>query len=300
MKNTPQQLQTQTLHIPVLLLAVLDMLKPKKGDRYLDLTAGYGGHARAVLSKVGSAENAVLVDRDKNTLEHLEGLKDGGATLINSDYASTVKNLVDKGEKFDMILLDLGVSSPQLDNAERGFSIKRDGPLDMRMDQTSGITAAEIVNRYPEKELAKILKVYGEEPKASKIAHAIVLNRPLKTTSELASVIKQNHRGKWSKIDPATRTFQALRIAVNEELKQLEDALPLALQLLNPDGRIAVISFHSLEDGIVKRFFKEQAEAGYEATLRLINPRPISGATDDVNNPRARSAKLRAAVKIKK
>ncbi|MGH7196286.1 MAG: 16S rRNA (cytosine(1402)-N(4))-methyltransferase RsmH [Candidatus Saccharimonadales bacterium] len=295
MNKTPQQ-----LHRPVLLKAVLDVLQPKKGEKYLDLTAGYGGHATAVIQEIGAAGLATLVDRDDMAIAALQKLRAAGAHILKSDFASAAEQLHASGEQFDLILIDLGVSSPQLDNAERGFSFMQEGPLDMRMDPTTGFSAADLVNKASVDELIRILREYGEEPKAPKIAQAIVRARPLKTTAQLADVVAKTHRGGWQKTHPATRTFQALRIAVNDELQQVNRTLPLLPELLKPGGRVAVISFHSLEDRLVKRYFKEQAEAGYEATLQLITKQPISGATDDVYNPRARSAKLRAAVKINK
>lgn len=294
-KTPPQQ-----LHQPVLLEQTVHLLAPKSGETYLDLTAGYGGHAREVIRQIGVAHNATLVDRDDFAIQHLQDLKEEGARIIQSDYATAASDLARAGEQFDMILVDLGVSSPQLDNPDRGFSIIRSGPLDMRMDRTQQKTAADLVNTATEAYLATIIRDYGEEPRARAIAKGIVGARPLQTTDELAEVVKQAFRGKWSRTHPATRTFQALRIALNDELGQLERTLPLIPHLLRPGGRVAIISFHSLEDRLVKRFFKEQAESGFEAELQLLEKHPISGATEDVHNPRARSAKLRAAVKIKK
>jgi 16S rRNA (cytosine1402-N4)-methyltransferase len=296
MKTPPQQ---QLQHIPVLLEQVLSLLAPRPEETYLDLTAGRGGHARAIIGKIGSASNATLVDRDDDAIADLQPLQQAGAHLIKSDFASVVRTLANQQKQFSIILLDLGVSSPQLDNAERGFSFRNSGPLDMRMDQSQTVTAAEIVNTWSEDRLAETIREYGEEPRARAIARAISESRPLSTTAELAAVVARIHRGKWGKIHPATRTFQAIRIALNDELEQLSQTLHLLPKILVPEGRVAIISFHSLEDRLVKQFFKEQAEAGYEAELRILTKKPISGATDDVHNPRARSAKLRAAVKIK-
>lgn len=292
--NTPQQ-----LHQPVLLQATLDILAPKRGENYLDLTAGYGGHASRVIDAIGDAHLATLVDRDDFAISALQPLAKGGARVLKSDYAGAAQQLHEAGEQFSMILIDLGVSSPQLDIAERGFSFMQDGPLDMRMNQQEGFTAADVCNKASEDELVHILRDYGEEPHAVKVAKAIMRNRPLKTTTQLADVVTTVYRGRRGKTHPATRTFQALRIAVNQELQQLGDTLQLIPDLLKPDGRVAIISFHSLEDRMVKHFFKEEQEAGYEARLQILTKNPISGATQDVHNPRARSAKLRAAVKIK-
>lgn len=291
-KTPPQQ-----LHTPVLLEATLHILAPKQGETYLDLTAGYGGHSREVIGNIGAAENATLVDRDDFAISHLQDLADDGARIIKNDFASAARILKNQGEQFDLILIDLGVSSPQLDNQDRGFSIIRPGPLDMRMDRSQQETAADLINSAPEEKLASIIREYGEEPKARAIAREIIQARPLHTTAELAEVVKKAYRGHWTKVHPATRTFQAIRIALNDELGQIERTLPLLPKLLRPGGRVAIISFHSLEDRLVKRFFKEQAESGYEAELTLLTKHPISGATDDVHNPRSRSAKLRAAVK---
>lgn len=295
MKNTPQQ-----LHQPVLLSQTLDVLAAQKGDSYLDLTAGYGGHASEVIAKIGDAKLATLVDRDQNAINELQPLQAAGARVLKKDYATAAADLRDAGETFDMILLDIGVSSPQLDNAQRGFSFMANGPLDMRMDPSSGKKAADFVNYGTKDELVQILREYGEEPKAHKIAQAIIANRPYDTTLELAKVVASVYGSGWRKTHPATRTFQALRIAVNDELGQLQRTLEILPDILKPGGRVAIISFHSLEDRLVKRYFKDQAESGYEAVLHIITRQPISGATDDVSNPRARSAKLRAAVKIKK
>lgn len=290
----PQQLN----HIPVLLNAVLALLMPKKGETYLDLTAGYGGHAQAVIRKIGAASLATLVDRDQTAINALKPLQQAGARVIHQDYAAAVRQLSMAKEQFDMILLDLGVSSPQLDVLERGFSFTHNGPLDMRMDQSRGRPAADLLDNLAEPELTAILRNYGEEPFAHRIAKAIVAARPLATTEQLARIVMQVYKGKRGKTHPATRTFQAIRIAVNDELNQLKTTLPFLPELLKPEGRLAVISFHSLEDRIVKHFLKEQAEAGYEATLKILTKQPISGATEDDYNPRSRSAKLRGAVKI--
>ncbi len=292
-------MKPQQLHQPVLLAQTLDVLQPKKSENYLDLTAGYGGHAGKVITIIGDPTLATLVDRDDFAIAALQPLSKAGARVIKNDYASATAELLEAGEQFDLILIDLGVSSPQLDIAGRGFSFMHDGPLDMRMNQQTGKTAADICNKSSFDELVQILREYGEEPKAHKIAKAIIAARPLRTTSQLADVILSVHRGPWQKSHPATRTFQALRIAVNQELQQLDETLNRLPDLLKMGGRVAIISFHSLEDRMVKRFFKEEAQAGYEAQLQILTKQPISGATEDVHNPRARSAKLRAAVKIK-
>lgn len=277
----------------------LQYLDPKPDETYLDLTAGYGGHAGAVRA-LTNGRAVTLVDRDQMAISQLkERFSDHGAEIIHSDFLSASNQLVQNGRQYDMILADLGVSSPHLNIASRGFAISHDGPLDMRMDQTQAVTAADIVNTYDEEDLVRILRVYGEEPRAKRIAQAIIQQRPLTTTSQLAKIVAQAYRG-YSKTHPATRTFQALRIAVNDELRQVEQALPLWIRLLKPGGRLAVISFHSLEDRIVKTILAERAGKRYDAELQLLTKRPVVATKDElVSNPRARSAKLRAAVKIK-
>lgn len=296
-KNTPQQPH----HVPVLLRQVEEHLAPRPGESYLDLTAGYGGHARAIIAATEAPERATLVDRDLTAIEALDDIKSLGARIIHDNYAHFAEEAVSAGQKFDMILVDLGVSSPQLDRAKRGFSIKHDGPLDMRMDQADGQTktAAVLVNTASQTELERIIGTYGEEPmnQARRIAKAIIASRPIHTTKLLATVITNNHRGRRQKTHPATRTFQAFRIAVNDELGQLERLLKVLPDLVESGGRVALISFHSLEDRLVKRFFREQAEAGYESEFDLLTRKAIRGKTYDVHNPRARSAVLRAAVK---
>ena len=289
------------LHQPVLLAQVLEYLSPKKGDSYLDLTGGYGGHAAAVLLQTKNPKGSVLVDRDENAIRELEArFKGQGISIRRSDFLSASEALKSKGRQFDLILADLGVSSPHLNQASRGFSIKTDGPLDMRMDQSQQLTAEIMVNTYSKEELANILKRYGEEPKAGRIASLIVEHRPFSSTTQLAEIVAKAWPG-HSKIHPATRTFQALRIAVNDELELLRKSLPIWMDdLLAPGGRIVIISFHSLEDRLVKRVLSERAGDRYDAVLHLLTKRPAIGDENEiVFNPRARSAKLRAAVKQK-
>ena len=285
-------------HVPVLFDAVLRELAPKVGESYLDLTAGYAGHAKAVLDITKNDKESVLVDRDEYAIAHLESLN-RGVRLMHTDFVSAATQLYEEGSTFDLILIDLGVSSPQLDQGERGFSFKRNGPLDMRMDRTQSFTATDLVNTASIQELTTIIHEYGEEPymQAKNIAEQIVGGRPFNDTETLANLIQQTYRGRQGKIHPATRTFQALRIAVNDELGQVKALLPLLPKLLKKGGRVGVISFHSLEDRLVKRSFKDQTDSGLEAELEVLTKKPISGATDDVHNPRSRSAKLRIAVK---
>ncbi|MEI7683197.1 MAG: 16S rRNA (cytosine(1402)-N(4))-methyltransferase RsmH [Candidatus Saccharibacteria bacterium] len=287
------------VHIPVLLDLVLQYLAPQIGDSYVDMTAGYGGHASAVLKLTHNPKGMILVDRDQQAITALQPLVKQGAKVIHSDFLQASQQLADAGKQYDMVLADLGVSSPHLNTSSRGFSFASDAELDMRMDQRQTLSAADIVNSYPEAELADIIWRFGEEPKSRQIARMIVQNRPFTSTTELAKVVARAWPG-HSKVHPATRSFQALRIVVNDELTQLEQALPLWIDLLKPGGRLAVISFHSLEDRVVKRTLAEYAE-GYEAQVTLLTKSPVSGSDQEiVFNPRARSAKLRAAAKIKK
>jgi 16S rRNA (cytosine1402-N4)-methyltransferase len=286
-------------HVPVLLDAVLRALNPQTGESYLDLTAGYGGHAGKILERTGNYQESVLVDRDDYAIEHLSSYAALDTRLMHTNFVAAAEQLILEGRAFDLLLIDLGVSSPQLDQGERGFSFMHSGPLDMRMDRRQSQTAADLINTSTVRQLETIIHEYGEESigQARHITELIVKNRPFASTEALADLIKQNHRGKWQKIHPATRTFQALRIAVNDELGQIKKVLPLLPQLLNKGGRVGVISFHSLEDRLVKRYFKDQFADGIEAVLAPVTKKPISGATDDVHNPRSRSAKLRVAVK---
>lgn len=281
-KSTPDQ-----PHQPVLVEEVIDLLDPQPGERYMDLTAGYGGHARAILDRTGDKGPHMLVDRDAEAVEYLRShFTAEGVSILHSDYETAVRRA--DGE-YDLVLVDLGVSSPQLDNANRGFSFSADAPLDMRMDQTSGITAAELLNTLSERDIADTIWRYGEERQSRRIARAITGNRPIERTRQLADIVARAYKGK-SRIHPAVRTFQALRIAVNDELGQLERSLPYIESVLRPGGRMAVISFHSLEDRIVKQFI---GRSGLEPR----NKNVVKGRMSDVSNPRARSAKLRAAMK---
>jgi 16S rRNA (cytosine1402-N4)-methyltransferase len=285
------------MHKPVLLEEVIKYLNPQEGEAYLDMTAGYGGHSEAILKVTKNYSESVLVDRDQMAVDHLNSLFNKKVEVLHSDFLTASRELKDKGKKFDLILADLGVSSPHLDIASRGFSFQNPGPLDMRMDQSQILTAASIVNEWTQEEIAHILKVYGEEPHANKIAQIIVDNRPFKTTEELATIIARTS-GKWLKKHPATKTFQALRIAVNNELLQLEQALPIWFSLLNPGGRLGIISFHSLEDRIVKNYFNEFGGNRYDAEFKIVSKNAIVASKNElVLNPRSRSAKLRVAAK---
>jgi 16S rRNA (cytosine1402-N4)-methyltransferase len=301
---TPQaQTPQDPLHIPVLLDAVLKYLDPQTGESYLDLTAGYGGHASRILERTHNPTGTVLVDRDNNAVTELQARFCQGETILHDDFATATQQLIAKGRRFDLILADLGVSSPHLDQAARGFSLAQVGPLDMRMDQEQELTADRIVNGYSEAQLVDILQRFGEEPKARAVARAIIAARPVRTTGELAAIAKRVWARKGethSKSHPATRTFQAIRIAVNDELGQLEKSLPQWINLLTPGGRLAIVSFQSLEDRIVKNILSDMAGGSYDSELQLLTKRPITAeSTELVHNPRSRSAKLRAAVKNK-
>ena len=255
----------KSVHIPVLLQASLSQIQPKKGESYLDFTAGYGGHAGEFLRITENFENSVLVDRDENAIRTLQRFKNEGVELLHMDFLSAAKELVEKGRKFDIILADLGVSSPQLDIAERGFSFRKDGPLDMRMNPAQQKTAADIIEFASKNELMQILTEFGEEKHsfAEKIVSKILEVRKkqrIETTTQLADLILSVHKGGWQKTHPATRTFQAIRIAVNNELQQVEEVLGLLPKLLNHGGRVGIITFHSLEDKLVKNYFKEDSK----------------------------------------
>jgi 16S rRNA (cytosine1402-N4)-methyltransferase len=290
--------QPTPLHLPVLVTEVLTYLNPSPGESYLDLTAGYGGHASVILEQTQNPLGAVLIDRDERAIAELQVMFSDQPTIWHLDFQAASERLIQENRHFDLILADLGVSSPHLNEAQRGFSIQMNGPLDMRMDQSQALTAAKVVNSYSEEQLVHILSSYGEEPKSRQIARLIIANRPFSTTAELATVVRRAWPG-HSRVHPATRTFQALRIAVNNELSQLEQSLSHWIDLLNPNGRLVVISFHSLEDRLVKQAFQDRAGDGFDATIRVLTKRPVTAsATELVINPRARSAKLRAAAKI--
>ncbi len=299
-----------TQHYSVLLNQVVQVLHPQIGEVYLDGTAGYGGHAAAIVGRIGASGQVILVDRDTKAIQALSERFGDQAQIIHASFHEAAERLLEDGVLADMILLDLGVSSPQFDNTERGFSFKAEAPLDMRMDQSQQITAADVVNRYQERELEQIIREFGEEPKARAVARAIVAGRPFTTTTQLAQTVRK-YAVKPADIDAATKTFQAVRIEVNQELRQIEQALPILVRLLAPGGRIAVISFHSLEDRIVKQFFDFESRdcicppkqpictCGHIRILHKLTSKPITADSDEIAiNPRARSAKLRAAEKI--
>lgn len=288
----------EKLHIPVLLSEVLAGLNPQPGEKYLDLTAGYGGHAEKILDVTQNYKDSVLVDRDEFAYTYLKG-KFKNITIIHNDFYSAMLQLLESGKTFDLILADFGVSSPQLDQKERGFTFKEKAPLDMRMDKRQTLTADRIVNHWSERDLANIFEKYGEEKpgRAKMLAKEIVHHRPLEDTKELADLIKSKTHG-FSKTHPATRVFQAIRIAVNDELGLIEKSLPILPKLLNKNGRLAIITFHSLEDRLVKDFLKKETSFGEESELEVENKKPITAGNQELFiNPRARSAKLRVAIK---
>lgn len=266
----------------------------------MDLTAGYGGHAKSILDATRNYKDSVLVDRDEFAISYLEEKFEGtNIKLEHNDFYSAVLQLIECGKTFDIILADFGVSSPQLDYEDRGFSLKADGPLDMRMDRRQVLTADTVVNKWSEHELAKIFVEYGEEKPghAKLLAREIVHHRPIKTTLQLADLVKSKSR--YSKTHPATKVFQAIRIAVNDELGEIEKTLPLLPKLLNKNGRLGLITFHSLEDRLVKDYFKEASSYGEESALEILTKKPITAENMElVINPRSRSAKLRVAKRI--
>lgn len=288
----------EKLHIPVLLSEVIATLNPRPGESYLDLTAGYGGHAKEILDVTQQYEGSVLVDRDDFAIGYLKQKFPSGIQLVNTSFYDAVQQLVECGKTFDIILADFGVSSPQLDMEERGFSFKNEGPLDMRMDRRQEFSADDVVNHYKEAQLADIFVRFGEEKpgRAKMLAREIVHNRPIKNTKQLADIIIG--KSKYSKTHPAARVFQAIRIAVNDELGEIEKTLPLLPKLLNKNGRLGIITFHSLEDRLVKDYFKEASSYGEESLLTIVNKKPIIAESQElVINPRSRSAKLRVAVR---
>ena len=294
-REMPKQ---KIVHQPVLLREVIGFLHPRGGESYLDLTAGMGGHAAAILELTQASKRALLIDRDPEAVKILrKKFKD--VDILQTDFLSASQRQAEQGKRFDMILADLGVSSLHFNDALRGFSFMRPGPLDMRMDSSQHLTAGEIVNNWGEQKLADLLKTYGQERRSRAVAAKIVSRRPIHTTDELAQVVASTYRTR-AKVHPATRTFQALRIAVNDELSQISQSLPLMLELLAPGGRLVVISFHSLEDRLVKQSFAEAIGQGYEAEITALTKKPVTAQqTEIVLNPRARSAKLRAVAKIK-
>jgi len=289
-----------TKHIPVLLDEVLNYLAPQSGESYLDLTAGYGGHAERILEATRNYKDAVLVDRDESAVEYLRAkYRKVKPEIMHDDFYSAALRMIESGKQFNMILADFGVSSPQLTGGERGFSFATDGRLDMRMDRRQTLDAWQVVNKWSERDLGEIFAKYGEERegRAKQMAREIARSRPIETTGELARIIER--KSGWGKRHPATQIFQAIRMVVNDEMGQIEGVLPLVAKLLVPGGRVALISFHSLEDRLVKNYLLEASGRGVESELKVLTKKPVvAGKNELVNNPRARSAKLRVGEKL--
>ena len=301
---------SRAAHVPVLIDEVIAALAVHDGGAAVDGTFGAGGYTRAMLS--AGAGRVIAFDRDPDAIEEGRALvPDSRLTLINERFSQMDRVLAERGiDHVDAIALDIGVSSMQLDRADRGFSFSADGPLDMRMSR-SGLTAAEFLNSADEAEIARILRDYGEEPRARSIARAIVAARPVERTAELAAIVRRAAGFRpGQKADPATRTFQAIRIHLNAELDELEQGLEAAERALKPGGRLAVVTFHSLEDRIVKRFFRERSggmpagsrhrpvqndprEPTFERVAKPVSPTERELAA----NPRSRSARLRSAIR---
>lgn len=302
-------------HRPVLYQEIIHAIDPARGKKYVDGTLGAGGHAWGILE--GSSPDGLLLGLDLDpqavalARERLSEFSER-CSLDHASYTTLSEHLIRLGwDHVDGIVLDLGSSSMQFDTPERGFSFQQDGPLDMRFDPKGPLTAADIVNTWDQESIAEILYRYGEERRSRQIAKAIVQARPLQSTNQLADVVAGAVKGpRKSHLHPATRSFQALRIAVNGELDAIEQVLPLAVEALSSSGRLAVISFHSLEDRIVKHFFRDHSQDERDmnhplapvvrsADLKLVNRKPILPGEEEVrSNPRARSAKLRVAEKI--
>ncbi|MHB1130794.1 MAG: 16S rRNA (cytosine(1402)-N(4))-methyltransferase RsmH [Chloroflexota bacterium] len=307
-----------TEHIPVLLDAVLSYLRPRAGGVYVDGTLGGGGHAAALLAASGPEGRLLGMDVDpRATARAAQALAGFGSRVlvVNRSYVEMATTVREQGlAPVDGIVLDLGLSSHQLAEGERGFSFQQEAPLDMRFDQRAGATAAELLATLSETELADLIYLYGEERRSRALARAIVQARsrePFTTTTQLAAFVRRIVGGKPGGIHPATRTFQALRIAVNGELDALESVLPQTMEILRPGGRVAIISFHSLEDRLVKRFFLRESTGclcppsapvctcGHQPRLQRVTKKPVVASPEEVAaNPRSRSAKLRVAERL--
>ncbi|KQW51569.1 MULTISPECIES: 16S rRNA (cytosine(1402)-N(4))-methyltransferase RsmH [unclassified Roseateles] len=296
-------------HTTVLLNEAVDGVLARPDGVYVDGTFGRGGHSRALLAKLAPQGRLIGIDRDPEAVAAAAAIQDPRFSICHSAFADMADQLAGMGvHQVDGVLLDLGVSSPQIDNPERGFSFRFSGPLDMRMDTTRGISAADFLARADEREIARVIKDYGEERFASQIAKAVVARReagtPLTRTDELRELVARTVKTREPGQDPATRTFQALRIHVNGELEELEQGLSAALRLLAPGGRLSIISFHSLEDRRVKQFIAEHSKAVFDRRAPFAPAAPlILNALDRIKpsdaevaaNPRARSAVLRIA-----
>jgi 16S rRNA (cytosine1402-N4)-methyltransferase len=308
----------ETDHLPVLAEEVRELLAVRPGETVVDATFGAGGHAALLADELRGRGKLIAVDRDPTVRPYFERFRRRAvvqARFLRGDFSVVLRQLADNGVRADAILLDLGVSSMQIDRPERGFSYAADAPLDMRMDPSADLSAQELVNESPERDLEQIFKRYGEERYARQIARAIGRRRrerPFERTGELVETIKASipAPARFGEGHPAKRVFQALRIAVNDELGALETALPAAMAMLRPGGRFAVISFHSLEDRIVKRFMRDRERGctcppdfpvcvcGREPELRALTRRAVRPSAEEIaSNPRAASARLRVAAK---
>lgn len=303
------------LHYPVMQAEAIAALAIKAGGRYVDCTFGRGSDARAILAALGADGALLALDRDPEAIAAGRAIDDARLRLIHAPFSKLADVAREAGfTSVDGVLMDLGVSSPQLDDAQRGFSFRHDGPLDMRMDTSRGVTAAQWLSSAPEDQIKEVIKTYGEERFAGPIARAIVAARSggtLRTTGQLAKIVGQAVRSREPGQDPATRTFQAVRIHINQEIEELALALGQTIDLLAPNARLVVISFHSLEDRIVKRFMREHSQppaiprgmAVREADrprprLRLVGKAVKPSAAEIARNPRSRSATLRVAEKL--
>jgi len=308
--DTPQGVgHGQGGHVPVLLKEAIDFLAVRRGGIYIDATVGLGGHSLEIAKRLGAAGRLIGLDKDPKALEIARQVVGRQSLVVGQDQEhdwpsvelrhGSFANLANDERRtaYDGILADLGVSSLQFSDAARGFSFQAEGSLDMRMNPMSEPTAEQVVNQFDERQLADLIYEFGEERRSRRIARAIVRSRPILTTAQLAAVISTAARSmKHERIHPATRTFQALRIFVNRELDDLRKLLQAAPQLLKPGGRLVVISFHSLEDRIVKDAMREGAKLGQ---YKLLTKKPVTASEEEVDrNPRSRSAKLRAAEKV--
>jgi 16S rRNA (cytosine1402-N4)-methyltransferase len=292
-------------HVPVMLQEVLEHLQPAAGDCIIDATAGTGGHSEAIAEKIGPTGKLISIDRDEDALAIARqrlGRFGSAVECVYGNFHDIDTLLAARGvSQADGILFDLGVSSMQLETPDRGFSFQNDGPLDMRLDKNSYISAYDLINNLNEEEISALLREFGQERWHNRIARALVQERqirPITTTAQLAEIIKRSipYKFRYGKIHPATRTFQAVRIAVNRELETLEKALDKAVAILKPTARICVISFHSLEDRIVKFRFRQYSHSGL---IDIITPKPLTPSDEEVNgNPRSRSSKMRVAERL--